>query len=90
MLVAALVPLLKGALLKEGSADELAASSTADDSAGEGAFELGASPMDEAFAGGGFAVCLALADVAMQSKSKSYHGDGYGSLGNRDGYLRRA
>lgn len=64
VLVAALVPLLKGALLKEGSADALAASSTADDSAGEEGFELGASSTDEAFAGEGFTVCLALANVS--------------------------
>lgn len=74
MLVTAFVPLLKGALLKEGSAEELAGSSAADDSAREGVVELdasstaddsargvaelGASSAGEAFAGEGFAVYI--------------------------------
>ena len=72
VLVAALVPLLKGTLLKEGTAEELAASSTANDLAGEGVgelgtsstaddsarwpAELGTSSTGEAFAGEGVAV----------------------------------
>lgn len=108
-LVTALVPLLKGTLLKEGSGEELAASSIADDLVTEGVVdlgtsstaddsarrlaELGPSSTDEAFAGGGFAVCVnsALAEeFAIQWKSKSYNCDCHRSLGYRHGHWRRA
>lgn len=70
----ALVPLLKGTLLKEGTAEELAASSTADDLTTAAVVELdssptgddfGSSPTDEALAGGGFAVYVHFASASI-------------------------
>ena len=81
LVAAALVPLLNGTLLKEGSADELAASSTADEWATDGAVELGLSSAGELFATEGLAV-YTMRKLIFRSSTRSgtYDGDGHWSL----------